>query len=139
MFIIHNPLLLSMHDAQIASITGPMMGGGKQDLRELFATIGLDACERMLHHPDLVVAAAKFDALDEANYDVIKPGQDITFITGARVSGNFRAVFAVAVLYRFKIRNTTLWKRTTCSEFQTVEDSEERVHLIPYISLKNSN
>jgi hypothetical protein len=135
MFIVHNPLLLTMYDAQIASMLGPVQEGGKQDLQApLWRQPGpLNVCQRMLKYPDLRTAAGKFDAFGEVNYETIEPGQDVTFVTGTKVLGNTRAVVAVAVLYSVKPMGlATLWTRTTCSVFQTATDSEGHFHVLPY-------
>jgi hypothetical protein len=138
MFMIHNPLILTMYEAQIASMLGPILEGGKPDLQDLRVPLrrvpgSPDPCQRMLKYPDLVAAAGKFDAFGEVNYEMIKPGKDVIFDEGSTVSGNVRAVIAVAVLYRVKPMGiATLWKRTTCSVFQTATDSEGHFHVFPY-------
>ncbi len=141
-FTIHNPLLVSMYDAEAGLVIGDvMMGAGTENLQMPFPSVNLGAepCERLERHPTLAMAYEKLDAQNEMSYGEIKHGESVTFPSSWEAGNRGRATFAVAVRYSVKPFGLfSLWKRFTCNEYQTAADSEGRVHLLPYLRKKAS-
>lgn len=131
MFVIHNPLYITMYSTQVAMQPGAMRYSSEpQDPSQELKS---SPCKKLRSYENLLTESKTKLLMSAQEFGNIQPGHDVTFSTKTSTSGGFRVVVGVAAFYQVQIWGTIpLWSRFVCREFQTTRDSDGRAHIVPY-------